>query len=262
MKSIREIYRIGNGPSSSHSMAPRYAAQLFLEKHPDANAFQVVLYGSLAATGKGHGTDVSILAVLKKRGSVDIIWKPDMFLPFHPNGMTFRSLDKDKKIIDEWTVFSIGGGELAEEKKKYIDDTDVYKMTRLKDILSWCNKTGKSYWEYVEQSEGIEIWDYLSEVWEKMKTSILEGLMTEGVLPGMLHLRRKASSFYIKAMEYSETLKARGSVFAYALASSEENAAGHIIVTAPTCGSCGVYYYRFLVPAIKTKNKIIKFAVL
>jgi len=177
---------------------------------------------------------------LKKRGSVDIIWKPEIFLPFHPNGMIFRSLDKDKKIIEEWTVYSIGGGALAEEKKKYIDDTDVYKMTRLKDILSWCNKTGKSYWEYVEQSEGVEIWDYLAEVWEKMKTSISEGLMTEGVLPGMLHLRRKASSFYIKAMEYSDTLKARGSVFAYALAASEENAAGHMIVTAPTCGSCGV----------------------
>ena len=246
MKSIREIYRIGNGPSSSHSMAPRFAAQIFMEKHPDANAFQVVLYGSLAATGKGHGTDVSISAILKKRGSVEIIWKPDIFLPFHPNGMTFRTIDKEKKIVDEWTVYSIGGGALAEEKKKYIDDTDdtddtdVYKMTKLKNILSWCNKSGKSYWEYVEQSEGSEIWDYLAEVWENMKTSISEGLMTEGVLPGMLHLRRKASSFYIKAMEYSDNLKARGSVFAYALAASEENAAGNIIVTAPTCGSCGV----------------------
>jgi len=240
MKSIREIYRIGNGPSSSHSMAPRFAAQIFLEKHPDANAFQVVLYGSLAATGKGHGTDVSILAVLKKKGSVEIIWKPDIFLPFHPNGMTFRTIDKDKKITDEWTVYSIGGGTLAEEKKKYIEDADIYKMTRLKDILLWCSNTGKNYWEYVEKSEGIEIWDYLAEVWEKMKASILQGLMTEGVLPGMLHLRRKASSFYIKSMGYRDTYKARGSVFAYALAASEENAAGHIIVTAPTCGSCGV----------------------
>ena len=240
MKSIKELYRIGTGPSSSHTMAPRKAAEQFLARHPEATAFQVTLYGSLAATGKGHMTDVAINDVLQPHGPVEILWKPHVFFPFHPNGMTFKSLNAEGKATDEWTVFSVGGGALAEEGHDTDATPDIYKMSHMSEILYWCQQTGKSYWEYVEECEGAEIWEYLAEVWETMKAAIKRGLDAEGVLPGPLHLRRKASSYYIRAKGYKDSLRSRGLVFAYALAVSEENASGGKIVTAPTCGACGV----------------------
>lgn len=240
MKSIRELYRIGTGPSSSHTMGPRVAATQFREKNPDAKSFEVTLYGSLAATGKGHMTDVAILDSLQPYGPVDIIWKPQVFFPFHPNGMTFKAFDENRKPIDEWTVFSVGGGALAEEGHDRSATPDIYEMNNLTQILYWCERTGKSYWEYVEQCEGQKIWDYLAEVWQTMKEAVKRGLDAEGVLPGPLNLRRKASAYYIRAMGYKDSLRARGLVFSYALAVSEENASGGKIVTAPTCGACGV----------------------
>lgn len=240
MKSIKELYRIGTGPSSSHTMGPRKAAEMFLERHPEAASFQVILYGSLAATGKGHMTDVAILDTLQPQAPVELIWKSHVFLSFHPNGMTFKALNANKQVTDEWTVFSVGGGALAEEGKGRTVSKDIYDMNSMSEILAWCKHTGKSYWEYVEQCEGPEIWDYLAEVWETMKAAIDRGLDAEGVLPGPLNLPRKASSYYIRAKGYKDSLRSRGLVFAYALAVSEENASGGKIVTAPTCGSCGV----------------------
>ena len=228
MKSIRELYRIGTGPSSSHTMGPRKAAEQFLARNPEAASFEVTLYGSLAATGRGHMTDVAILDTLQPHAPVEILWKPHIFFPFHPNGMTFKAFDAQKKKLDEWTVFSVGGGALAEEGH---DRTAT---------LYWCEHTGRSYWEYVEQCEGPEIWDFLAEVWETMKAAIHRGLDAEGVLPGPLNLRRKASAYYIRSKGYKDSLRSRGLVFAYALAVSEENASGGKIVTAPTCGACGV----------------------
>lgn len=240
MKSIKELYRIGTGPSSSHTMGPRKAAEMFLERHSDATSYQVILYGSLAATGKGHMTDVAILDTLQAHAPVEIIWKSHVFLPFHPNGMTFKALNTEKQVTDEWTVFSVGGGALAEEGKSRTVSKDIYDMKNMSEILAWCKNTGRSYWEYVEQCEGPEIWEYLAEVWETMKAAIHRGLDAEGVLPGPLNLPRKASSYYIRAKGYKDSLRSRGLVFAYALAVSEENASGGKIVTAPTCGSCGV----------------------
>ena len=236
MKSIKELFRIGYGPSSSHTMGPRRAAEMFLQKHPEAATFEITLYGSLAATGKGHMTDVALLDVMP---NAKIIWRSDIFLDYHPNGMTFKSFDDEGKTTDEWTVFSIGGGALAEEGKN-IESDDIYTMTTMTDILDYCNKTGKSYWEYVEECEGVEIWDYLADIWNVMKESVEAGLDAEGVLPGPLHLRRKAATYNIKATGYQDNLRSRGLVFAYALAVSEHNASGGKIVTAPTCGSCGV----------------------
>ena len=236
MKSIKELFRIGYGPSSSHTMGPRRAAEMFLQKHPEAATFEITLYGSLAATGKGHMTDVALLDVMP---NAKIIWRSDIFLDYHPNGMTFKSFDNEGKTTDEWTVFSIGGGALAEEGKN-IESDDIYTMTTMTDILDYCNKTGKSYWEYVEECEGVEIWDYLADIWNVMKESVEAGLDAEGVLPGPLHLRRKAATYNIKATGYQDNLRSRGLVFAYALAVSEHNASGGKIVTAPTCGSCGV----------------------
>lgn len=242
MKSIKELYRIGTGPSSSHTMGPRKAAEIFLSRHPEASAFRVTLYGSLAATGKGHMTDLAITETLQPHAPLTIVWEPKIFLPFHPNGMMFQSLNEADEVTDSWTVFSVGGGALAEEtdNKDSINTPEVYDMNRMTDILNWCEHTGKNYWEYVLQCEDGDIWDYLKEVWKTMKASVERGLDAEGVLPGPLNLRRKASAYYIKASGYKASLQSRGLVFSYALAVSEENASGGVIVTAPTCGSCGV----------------------
>ena len=241
MKSIKELYRIGTGPSSSHTMGPRKAAEMFLTRHPEAASFKVTLYGSLAATGKGHMTDVAIIDTLEPTAPVDLIWQPKIFLPFHPNGMNFIALDADGNELENWTVYSVGGGALAEDNKQAsIKSPEVYGMNSMTEILDWCEHTGKSYWEYVKECEDPDIWDYLREVWNTMKESVQRGLEQEGVLPGPLNLRRKASTYYIRATGYKASLQSRGLVFAYALAVSEENASGGKIVTAPTCGSCGV----------------------
>lgn len=237
MKTIREIFRIGYGPSSSHTMGPRKAAELFLERHPDAARYEAHLYGSLSATGKGHLTDAAIIDVIP---AVEIVWH-DEFLPFHPNGMRFCAWDGEGQLLEDWTVYSVGGGALEEEDKESGDvSPDIYPLGRLSEIKDYCDEMGWDYWEYVEHYEGKEIWDYLREVWQVMREAVERGLDNEGVLPGPLHLRRKAASYYIKVAGYKDNLRTRGLVFSYALAVSEENASGGKIVTAPTCGSCGV----------------------
>ena len=240
MKSIKEIYRIGIGPSSSHTMGPRKAAELYQEKHKEATAFRVTLYGSLSATGKGHMTDQAILDVLGN-DKTEIIWSKD-FLDFHPNGMKFecKNTSDEADFSDAWTVFSVGGGALAEEGQDSIELPEIYAMNTMTEILQYCEWSGKGYWEYVEECEGSDIWDYLREVWHTMRDAVERGLDAEGVLPGPLNLRRKAYSYHVKATGYNANLRTRGLVFSYALAVSEENASGGKIVTAPTCGSCGV----------------------
>lgn len=256
MKSLRELYRIGKGPSSSHTMGPQKAAQIYLKAHPGAKGFRVTLYGSLAATGKGHMTDVAIKEVLEPVAPTEIIWKPTVFLPFHPNGMRF-SLSPDPSPSgrgdgisqarsqggEEWTVYSIGGGALSEGDKPtgvLPESPDVYELHHLTDIQKWCDDHGCAYWEYVKRCEKPDIWDYLLEVWHAMRRSVENGLNHEGRLPGPLNLQRKAATYYVKAKGYQHNLQTRGLVDAYALAVSEENASGGTIVTAPTCGSCGV----------------------
>lgn len=242
MESLKELYRIGKGPSSSHTMGPQKAAQIFAAHHRDAKAFKATLYGSLAATGKGHMTDVAIEEVLKPIAPINIDWKPSVFLPFHPNGMTFSAFDEDGHEVDSWTVYSVGGGALSEggETRWLTDTKDVYKKNTLKEILTWCDNHGRSYWEYVDECEESSIWDYLMEVWKAMQESVERGLDHEGALPGPLNLPRKASTYFVKAQGYKPSLASRCLVSAYALAVSEENASGGTIVTAPTCGSCGV----------------------
>ena len=241
MKSIRELFRIGTGPSSSHTMGPRKAAEIFLENHKRAEGYEVVLYGSLAATGKGHMTDVAILDVLEKTDMpVKIIWKPDVFLPYHPNGMTFRSLNAAGLPSDEWTVYSVGGGAIEEENGAKQGSPEIYDRNSMSEIMDYCEKSGRCFWEYVEQIEGKDINNYLAEVWETMKAAVERGLVTDGRLPGPLNLPRKARSYHMRAGGFRDNLRSRGLVFSYALAVSEENASGGVIVTAPTCGSCGV----------------------
>ena len=243
MESISEIYRIGTGPSGSHTMGPRKAAQQFKESVPQAVRFNVDLYGSLAATGKGHLTDKALEDVLSPAGEVTINWLADTVLDYHTNGMKFTAYDKDGNVLSEKIVFSVGGGKIVWQDEIESGESSVksiYPMKRISDILEWCEKTGRTYWEYVDDCEGEWIWDYLHEVWEVMKAAVERGLEAEGVLPGGLGVRRKAVSYYMKASGYSSNLKSRGLVYSYALAVSEENASGGMIVTAPTCGSCGV----------------------
>ena len=242
MKSLKELYRIGKGPSSSHTMGPQRAAKLFMERCANASTYEVTLYGSLAATGKGHMTDVAIEEVLRPHKFVHIIWEPQTFLPFHPNGMKFVAKDLNGDIIDEWTVYSIGGGALSDGRDGHdeLGAKDIYDLTTMHDIQQWCYDNGRSFWEYVEKCEGSDIWDFLGTVWQTMKQSIRNGLDHEGVLPGPLKLQRKAATYFIKARGYRASLQSRGLVYAYALAVSEENASGGTIVTAPTCGACGV----------------------
>ena len=240
MESIRNIYKIGLGPSSSHTMGPKFAAEQFLIRYPQADSFRVTLYGSLAATGKGHLTDAAIVKTLYPY-PVDLVWEPGIFLPFHPNGMKFEAIDETGNMVDSQVFFSIGGGEIVEEGNTQKDSSvSVYDRSTMKDVLVWCEQQGRSYWEYVLEREGEDIMIYLAEVWETMKASVKRGLENEGTLPGGLGLQRKASAYHVKASGYKASLKSRALVYAYALAVSEENASGGEIVTAPTCGSSGV----------------------
>ncbi len=246
MESIKNIYRIGCGPSSSHTMAPRRAAQQFLQDTPDAQSYRVTLYGSLAATGRGHLTDVAIADVLSHKATTEIEWRPSEILSQHPNGMKFEAFDCKGELLKTWTTFSIGGGALSDDIHT---DEKLYSETSLHEILDYCRKEGYSFWEYVEQHEGPDIWEHLAQVWQVMQDAIHRGLDTEGLLPGGLGVRRKAGDYLIHAFNSAQQLHSRGLVYAYALAVSEENAGGGTIVTAPTCGSCGVlpavlYYMR------------------
>lgn len=220
-------------------MGPRNAAENYLKQHPAGPGFRVTLYGSLAATGKGHLTDYAIEQVLGKERT-EIVWCPEIVLPFHPNGMKFEVGTPALGYEEPWVVYSVGGGALVEEGHSQSQTPEVYELDSLDDIKKWCEVRGKSYWEYVEECEGTAIWDYFAEVWRVMRAAVERGIEHEGVLPGSLKLRRKAPDYYIRAMGYGANLQTRGLVFSYALAVSEENASGGQIVTAPTCGSCGV----------------------
>lgn len=239
MESLKELYKIGNGPSSSHTIAPKKAARQFVERGNCVDSFRVTLYSSLAATGKGHLTDTAILSVLEPIAPTEIIWKPGETKKFHPNGMLFEAI-KDGAVVDDWMIYSIGGGVLANETTKAQKPINIYPMTTIDEVLDWCNREGKTYWEYVQECEGDDIWEFLDTIWESMIATIERGLKNEGVLPGGLKVRRKASTYLVKSTSFNDSLGARAKLYAYALATSEENAAGGIVVTAPTCGSSGV----------------------
>lgn len=239
MYSLKELYKIGNGPSSSHTMGPQKAAKIFRDKNPNAEFFKVELYGSLAATGKGHLTDWVIIETLKPK-ACEIIWKPQVIKEFHTNGMMFQAFDKEENLLETWEVYSVGGGSIMEASESRIGRSEIYPLTKLEDIIKWCKDNCKELWEYVEEYEDKDIWAYLMKIWHSMEKTIDIGLSKTGVLPGTLKYPRKAQMFYKKARREGSRLKNTGLTFAYALAVSEENGGGGIVVTAPTCGACGV----------------------
>lgn len=222
-------------------MGPRAAASHFLKMYPDAASYQADLFGSLAATGKGHLTDAAIREVMDGR-NIKISWYPDIFKPFHPNALTMHALDTSGKEIASQTYYSIGGGKIVIEGQEQAKEEEVYplEVSRMKQILAFCEAEGVQFWEFALRYESKDIMGYMAKVWEVMKEAIRRGLEAEGVLPGGLKLARKALQYHEKAVEHRGTIGATAEIFSYALAVSEENAAGGEIVTAPTCGSCGV----------------------
>ena len=240
MKSIREIYKIGKGPSSSHTMGPERAAKLFKEKNPGADAFQVVLYGSLSATGVGHGTDRVLLEVLSPVPT-EIVFSKEELHGAHPNTMDFFAMKNGVECC-HMRVESIGGGDIRLPGKRDTESEEVYIEHSFAEIADFCKwRYIHTLSEYVELNEGPEIWDFLMEVWQVMKNAIDEGLKAEGVLPGGLNVQRKAK--YLIEKEPEEKIPALiefQKIAAYAYAVAEQNAGNGTIVTAPTCGACGV----------------------
>ena len=238
MDSIINIYKIGHGPSSSHTMGPHKAAEKFAARAPQAESYRVTLYGSLAATGKGHLTDVTIAEAMQPK-KVEIVWKPEVVPAFHTNGMLYEALDAKGEVFDTWMVYSIGGGSIAEEGGR-LDEADIYPHTTMKEIRRYVEEEGIPFWQYVELFESHELLEHLTKVWEQMQATIQEGLNNDRVIPGVLHLRSQARQYFIRASSYKPSLQSRSLVMSYALATSEQNARGGVIVTAPTCGSAGV----------------------
>jgi L-serine dehydratase len=236
MKSLKELYRIGKGPSSSHTIGPERASKLFLSENKDADAFKVVLFGSLSKTGEGHGTDTVIKSVLK---NVEIVFDNDSNKA-HPNTMELYAY-KNGQEMAFMRVYSVGGGAIEVEGRKSVEGEEKYPLSTFTDIREYCEKKGMRLPDYVFACEGEEIKNYLLEVWQTMKNAIQRGVEAEGVLPGGLDVQRRAKVLYKGAVE-NEQAEARENrlVCAYAFAVSEENAGGGTIVTAPTCGACGV----------------------
>ena len=222
-------------------MGPANAASLFRQRFPEAQAFRIHLFGSLAATGKGHLTDIAIQRVLAP-AEVRFLWHPEHVPDFHPNGMCMEALDSAGQVIGDWEVFSVGGGALGENTAtgRLPQPETIYADTTMNAILKHCAHSGQSFWEYVEEQEGPGIWDFLREVWQTMQAAIERGLQAEGVLPGGLGLTRKAWVFYRQISVSGKNFLNEGLLPAYALAAAEENASGGVVVTAPTCGSCGI----------------------
>lgn len=239
MQSLRELYKIGMGPSSSHTMGPRKAAEDFRRLHPGAESYRATLYGSLAATGKGHLTDFALKEAFYPI-PVEIIWAPQTQLPKHPNAMRLESLDKAGHVTGTQVVYSIGGGDVRTDENFHRELNHVYPHKSMADILQYTSEKKMLLWEYVEEFEGSDIWEYLQTVWQAMQDTMKRGLEKRGVLPGSLNLERKARRYLYKAENSPQYLRRMNNLFAYALACSEENAAGGTVVTAPTCGSCGV----------------------
>jgi len=228
MQSLRELYRIGVGPSSSHTMGPALAAARFAARFPQAASFRAVLLGSLAATGRGHGTDTALAHVFAPK-PVAIDWRPGEEHPFHPNGLRLSALDAAGGVLGEWLVFSVGGGALREPGEA--EPPAVYPYASMAEVLA----TGQPLHQLVRDCEGDGLWDHLAACWQVMRTCLGRGLAAEGELPGGLRLQRRARAM----MARSRGVRAVA-VSAFALAVMEENAAGGEMVTSPTCGSCGI----------------------
>jgi len=219
-------------------MGPENAVKIFSSRYPNADEFAVTLYGSLALTGKGHGTDEVILKTLAKPCKITF----DEITPceVHPNTMDIYAY-KDGKQIGFNRVYSVGGGAIKIEGDSEIESKDVYPHSSFKEIYDYCSSKKIRICDYVKECEGDGIYDYLLTIWETMKQSIDDGLTVSGILPGCIGTERRAQSLYNQRhIDESAQTRENRLVCSYAFAVAEQNASGGIIVTAPTCGSCGV----------------------
>ena len=239
MQSLRELYRVGRGPSSSHTMGPEAAARLFLAENPDADRFQVTLCGSLASTSRGHQTDRAVLEVLGP-DRTELLLDPEAKALPHPNTLDFIAFAAGRETA-RMRVLSVGGGAIRVVGRPEIAPPEIYPHDSFAAIAEDCHAKGLRLWQYAEHYEGPELWDFLWRIWERMKESVRAGLSVSGELPGGLHVERKAQHlFEQRHMDESQTTRENRLVCAYAFAVAEQNAGGGTIVTAPTCGACGV----------------------
>lgn len=238
MQSLRYLYRIGRGPSSSHTMGPDKAAHRFLEMYPDADSYRIVLYGSLAKTGKGHMTDAVLEQAFSGR-KCEIVLDTETDTPEHPNTLDITAYIGGEEFTKRF--YSIGGGEILMQGEQKHESPEVYDLNSFSEISRYCREKEIRIWQYVEEREGADIWAYLEKVWSAMQNAIKEGLNAEGVLRGGIGTQRKARYlFRQRHIDESEETKVNRLVCAYAYAVSEQNASGGTIVTAPTCGASGV----------------------
>ena len=240
MKSIRDLYKIGKGPSSSHTMGPARAAEIFKSENPDAERYEVVLYGSLAKTGIGHGTDRVLRDVFAPKDVQIVFAKHDPDDLKHPNTLDLSAFTGAEKTASI-RVESIGGGDIVVESRPGLEPPEVYPENSFAEIAQFCAWRQVSLPQYVEMNEGPEIWDFLKDIWNAMRQEIHDGLSAEGVLPGGLNVQRKAKYLFERGHQVDiPQVRELQQVCAYAFAAAEQNAGNGTIVTAPTCGSCGV----------------------
>ena len=239
MHSLRELYKIGRGPSSSHTMGPERAAHDFLGRCPQAARFRAVLFGSLAHTGKGHLTDVAILSVLGEERTEVVFDKSAKALP-HPNTMTFYGLDEEGKVLMDRTYLSVGGGIIRAVGEEEGEQKEVYPFRDFSEIKAYCQQEGIGLDEAAYRFEDGEFRDFLREVWDTMRSTVEQGLRETGELPGGLHVVRKAKTLSMRQPNESPEEREKREICSYAFATAEENASCGLIVTAPTCGASGV----------------------
>ena len=239
MESLRELFKIGKGPSSSHTMGPERAANIIKKRFGENAEYVVDLYGSLSMTGKGHLTDYIIHETLGENCQVNFC---EETLPFHPNGMVFH-IYQDGELKDDITAYSVGGGSIVWEGEDdfSLSRKNVYREKNLKEILETLDRNAYSFYDYVMEHENALFVDYLYEILDTMFDSVERGLKREGTIPGKLQLPRVAKQMYTQAINLSAGSERETLILSsYAYAVAEENASGQTIVTAPTCGSSGV----------------------
>ena len=239
MQSLKKLYKIGIGPSSSHTMGPQYAAEYVNEKYPEADFVKVILYGSLALTGEGHGTHTALSSTLKMKN--EIVFNTELQDLPHPNTLDFIIYDKNGNELDKVRAMSIGGGEIRIEGQPSVTAPEVYPQKNFEEIKDYCLMHHLRLSDYVAKYEGEDIFPFLKTIWERMKLTVREGLSQEGILPGGLEVERKEKFLYAKRnMDETPETRENRLVCAYAFAASEQNAGGGMITTAPTCGASGV----------------------
>ena len=239
MQSLKKLYKVGIGPSSSHTMGPQYAAEYINENFSDAAFVRVILYGSLALTGEGHGTNTAISSTLKAKNEI-VFNTTETALP-HPNTLDFIIFDADNKEMGKVRAMSIGGGEISIEGQPSVTAPEVYPQKNFEEIKEYCLMHHLRLSDYAAKYEGEEIFPFLKTIWERMKLTVREGLAQEGILPGGLEVERKAKFLYAQRhMDETPETRENRLVCAYAFAASEQNAGGGMITTAPTCGASGV----------------------